>query len=179
MAKNKVKTIGKNTLKSRMKNLLMFLPNMVMLCVNLMVDKRVPRTERALFAAAVIYAIVPFDFIPDMIPFIGQVDDLFLVALTLLRLIDHTDDMVVREHWRGGGDIVALAESAATLAPMLMPKRVARVLLAKVKPTAEGTDLLVKSTKLEPLFVAEPEHRQPDEDDPKQRRRGIREVKSA
>src|SRR3954469_21419907 len=140
--------MGKNKLKSRMKNLLMFLPNMVILSGKLMVDSRVPRTERALFAAAVIYAIVPFDFIPDMIPFIGQVDDLFLVALTLLRLIDHTDDMVVREHWRGGGDIVALAESAATIAPMLMPKRVARVLLAKVKPTAEGTGLLAKGAKL-------------------------------
>ena len=105
----------KSEIKSRMKNLLMFLPNLVMLCLKLMVDKRVPRTERALFAAAVIYAVVPFDFIPDMIPFVGQVDDLFLIALTVLRLIDHTDDMVVREHWRGGGDIVQLAESAATM----------------------------------------------------------------
>ncbi len=146
--------MGNSKLKSRMKNLLMFLPNMVLLCLKLMVDKRVPRTERALFAAAVIYAVVPFDFIPDMIPFVGQVDDLFLIALTLLRLIDHTDDMIVREHWRGGGDIVALAESAATIAPMLMPKRVARVLLAKVKPTAEGPGLLAKGAKLEPILVA-------------------------
>ena len=146
--------MGKNQLKSRMKNLLMFLPNMVMLCLKLMVDKRVPRTERALFAAAVIYAVVPFDFIPDMIPFVGQVDDLFLIALTVLRLIDRTDDMVVREHWRGGGDIVQLAESAATIAPLLMPKRVAQVLLAKVKPTAEGTGLLAKGAKLEPVLVA-------------------------
>src|ERR1044072_679641 len=129
--------MGKLKLKSRMKNLLMFLPNMVSLCVRLMVDARVPKTERALFASAVIYAIIPFDFLPDMIPFIGQVDDLFVIALTLLRLIDHTDDLVVCERWRGGGDIVALAESAAKLAPMLMPKRVARVLQARVKPTAE------------------------------------------
>src|SRR4030095_8180749 len=162
--------MGKLKLKSRMKNLLMFLPNMVALCARLMVDKRVPITERALFAAAVIYAIIPFDVMPDMIPFIGQVDDLFLVALTLLRLIDHTDDLVVREHWRGGGDIVALAQSAAKLAPVLMPKRVARLLLARVKPTDEGTGLLLKSTKLEPLLVAEPERRQPEEDEHKQRR---------
>src|SRR5437870_12102976 len=102
-------------LKSRLKNLLMFLPNMVMLCARLMVDSRVPRVERALFAAAVIYAIIPFDFIPDMLPFVGQIDDLFLIFLTVLRLIDRTDDTVVREHWRGGGDIVQLAESAATI----------------------------------------------------------------
>ena len=162
MGKNSVKKIGNKTLKSRMKNLLMFLPNMVVLSAKLMVDSRVPRTERALFAGAVIYAIIPFDFIPDMIPFIGQVDDLFLVALTLLRLIDRTDDIVVREHWRGGGDIVQLAESAATLAPLLMPKRVARVLLAKVKPTSEGTGLLASAARLEPVLMETPEREQPD-----------------
>ena len=176
--------MSKLKLKSRMKNLLMFLPNMVALCARLMVDKRVPKTERALFAAAVIYAIIPLDFIPDMIPFVGQVDDLFLIALTLLRLIDRSDDLVVREHWRGGGDIVALAESAATIAPVLMPKRVARVLLAKVKPTAEGTGLLLKSTKFEPLLVVEPERQEPDRErgrkkEPPADRRRIREVKSA
>jgi uncharacterized membrane protein YkvA (DUF1232 family) len=149
-------------LKQRMKGLLLFLPNMVILCAKLMVDPRVPRTERALFAAAVIYAIIPFDFIPDMIPFVGQIDDLFLISLTLLRLIDRTDDLVVREHWRGGGDIVALAESAATVAPLLIPRRISRVLLSRVKPTAEGTGLLVNASKFEPLLVEVPE-RIPDQ----------------
>src|ERR1041384_3685752 len=142
---------SKLELKSRMKNLLMFFPNMVALTARMMVDSRVPRTERALFAAAVIYAIIPFDFLPDMIPFVGQIDDLFLIALTLLRLIDRTDDKVVREHWRGGGDVVALARAVAKLAPSLMPRRVARVLMARVKPTAEGAGLLLKGTKLEPV----------------------------
>jgi len=144
-------------LKSRMKNLLMFLPNMVIFSARLMVDSRVPRTERALFAAAVIYAIIPFDFIPDMLPFIGQVDDIFLISLTLLRLIDRTDDRIVREHWRGGGDIVQLAESVATVAPLLIPRRISRVLLSKVKPTAEGSGLLVNASKFEPLLVEVPE----------------------
>jgi uncharacterized membrane protein YkvA (DUF1232 family) len=155
--------MAKLELKSRMKNLLMFLPNMVILCCKLMVDKRVPRTERALLAGAVIYAIIPFDFIPDMIPFVGQVDDLFLISLTLLRLIDRTDDMVVREHWRGGGDVVQLAESVATIAPLLMPRRIARVLIAKVRPTAEGSGLLMNAAKFEPVLVETPEQeQQPD-----------------
>src|SRR5437016_2249150 len=152
--------MSRGELKSRMRNLLMFLPNMVILCARLMVDSRVPRTERALFAAAVIYAIIPFDFIPDMIPFVGQVDDLFLISLTLLRLIDRTDDTIVREHWRGGGDVVQLAESVATIAPLLMPRRIARVLIAKVKPTAEGSGLLVNASKFEPLMVEVPERGQ-------------------
>jgi len=151
--------MAKGELKSRMKNLLMFLPNMIMLSMRLMADSRVPRTERALFAAAIIYAIIPFDFIPDMLPFIGQVDDIFLISLTLLRLIDRTDDRIVREHWRGGGDIVQLAESVVTVAPLLIPRRISRVLLSKVKPTAEGSGLLVNASKFEPLLVEVPERR--------------------
>ncbi len=149
--------MSKIELKSRMKNLLMFLPNMIVLCARLMLDSRVPRTERALFAAALIYAIIPFDFIPDMIPFVGQIDDAFLISMTLLRLIDRTDDRIVREHWHGGGDIVQLAESVATVAPLLIPRRISRVLLAKVKPTAEGSGLLVNASKFEPLLVEVPE----------------------
>src|SRR4029077_4431905 len=103
------------------------------------------------------YAIIPFDFIPDMIPFVGQIDDLFLISMTVLRLIDRTDDRIVREHWRVGGDIVALAESAATVAPLLIPRRISRVLLSRVRPTAEGTGLLVNASKFEPLLVEVPE----------------------
>src|SRR5438309_4612232 len=170
---------SKVELKSRMKNLLMFFPNMVILTARLMVDSRVPRTERALFAAALIYAIIPFDFIPDMIPFVGQIDDLFLISMTVLRLIDRTDDRVVREHWRGGGDIVALAESAATVAPLLIPRRISRALISKVRPTAEGTGLLVNASKFEPLMVEVPEQNQKSGLKEAPRRRAARDKKSA
>lgn len=123
--------------KRRMKNLLMFLPNMIALCGRLMTDGRVPRTEKLLFAGAILYAIMPLDFIPDMLPFIGQVDDAYLIALTLVRLINRTDERVVREHWRGGGDIAQLADAVATLAPKILPQRIERVLSARV----EGSDI--------------------------------------
>ncbi len=120
-------------LKSRMSNFLMFLPNMLKLLGKLLTDARVPLAEKALFAAAIVYVIVPLDFIPDVFPFIGQVDDLYLVALTLLRLLNRTDEDVLRRHWDGGGDIVKLADSIAGIAPLLLPKRVTRVLSAKVE----------------------------------------------
>ena len=120
-------------LKSRMKNLLMFLPNMVLLCSRLLTDPRVPRTEKALVAGAIIYAIIPFDLIPDMIPFVGQLDDAYLISLTLLRLVDRTDPNVLREHWNGGGDIVQLAESMVTLGAKLLPRRIRRILTARVE----------------------------------------------
>jgi uncharacterized membrane protein YkvA (DUF1232 family) len=119
--------------KRRMKNLLLFVPNMVLLCLRLMVDSRVPRTERVLVAGAVVYAIIPFDLIPDMIPFIGQVDDAYLIAITLLRLMDRTDANILREHWRGGGDIVQLVEAMAMIAGKLLPRSIRRILSSRVE----------------------------------------------
>ena len=150
----------KSESKLRMRNFLMFLPNLVMLCGRLLTDKRVPTAEKALFAGAIIYAIMPLDFIPDVLPFIGQVDDIYLISLTLMRLITRTDESVVRKHWSGGGDIVALTDSIARLAPSLLPKRVTRVLSSKVELAPTGQKLLDLKKNKESLVVEIP---QPEE----------------
>ena len=126
--------------RSRLKNLLLFIPNMVLLCGRLLTDARVPKTEKALVAGAIVYAIVPLDLIPDMIPFVGQIDDAYLIAITLLRLIDRTDPKVVREHWNGGGDVVQLVEAMAMMTAKFLPKRIRRVLTSKVEiaPKKDG-----------------------------------------
>ena len=116
-----------------MKNLLLFVPNLLLLCARLMVDPRVPKTERVLVAGAILYALIPFDFIPDMLPFVGQVDDAYLISMTLLRLMTVTDPRVVRQHWRGGGDVVELVGSMALIAGKLLPKRIRRVLTSQVE----------------------------------------------
>lgn len=142
-------------LKRRMKNLLMFLPNMLHLCGRLMTDRRVPRTEKLLLAGAIIYAVSPLDLIPDMIPFVGQIDDVYLIALTLLRLINRTDARVVREHWRGGGDIIELAGAVAELAPKLLPKRINRVLTSHVEtgPGKLSVESLRSKEASRPLLI--------------------------
>jgi uncharacterized membrane protein YkvA (DUF1232 family) len=138
-------------MKGRMKNLLMFIPNMVLLCGRLLTDSRVPRTEKVLVAGAIIYAIIPFDLIPDMIPFVGQLDDAYLIAITLMRLMDRTDARVLREHWNGGGDIVQLVEAMATLSAKLLPKRIRRVLTSRVEVSQKKKDGKLLPT---PLLVA-------------------------
>jgi uncharacterized membrane protein YkvA (DUF1232 family) len=124
--------MAKLEIRKRMKNLLTFLPNLVRLCGRLLKDSRVPTTEKVLVAAAIIYAIAPLDFLPDFIPFLGQVDDAYLIALTLLRLINRTDESIVREHWSGGSNIRQLTESLAELAPRVLPQRIVRVLSSRV-----------------------------------------------
>lgn len=120
-------------LKSRLTNLVLIIPNLLLLCARLMTDGRVPAKERLLVAGAIVYAFVPLDFIPDMLPFVGQVDDVYLIALTLLRLMSVTDPRVVREHWRGGGDVVELIGAAALLAARLLPTKIRRVLTSQVE----------------------------------------------
>src|SRR6266550_9257078 len=141
--------------RRRLKNLLLFIPNMLMLCASLLTDSRVPATERALLAGAIVYAIIPFDLIPDMIPFVGQVDDAYLIALTLLRLMERTDPKVVREHWRGGGDVVELVGAAAVIAAKFLPQRIRRVLTSRVE-VAPGKLEDLKSIP-RPLLVVRPE----------------------
>ena len=140
-------------LRSRMTNLLLIIPNLLLLCTRLMVDSRVPAKERLLVAGAIVYALMPLDFIPDMLPFVGQVDDAYLVALTLLRLMTVADPRVVREHWRGGGDVVELVGATALIAARLLPKKIRRVLTAKVEAPDRPSG---KDDTKAPLLVEKP-----------------------
>lgn len=138
--------------RRRMKNLLLFIPNMLLLCARLLADPRVPKTEKALVAGAIVYALIPFDLIPDLLPFIGQVDDAYLIALTLLRLADRTDPKIVREHWRGGGDVVELIGAVALFAAKFLPPKIRRVLTSRVE--ASPSELKLSKGIPKPLLVA-------------------------
>ena len=144
--------MSESSLRSRMKNLLLFVPNLVLLCGRLMVDPRVPTKERVLVAGAISYAFVPFDLIPDMSPFVRQADDAYLIALSLLRLATVTDPRVVRQHWRGGGDVVELIGATAMIASKLLPKKIRRVLTAHVEATG-----MEKNLRATPVLVERPE----------------------
>lgn len=144
----------RSELKGRLKSFVMFLPNMVTLLARLLKDARVPTAEKALFVAAIVYVISPLDFIPDVFPFIGQVDDLYVVALTLLRLINRTDETVVRQLWPGGGDIVALSDSIANIAPKFLPRRISRVITSRVELAPAG-NILRGVTKRDEAVVRE------------------------
>jgi uncharacterized membrane protein YkvA (DUF1232 family) len=151
-------------LRSRMRNLLMFIPNLVLLSGRLMVDPRVPAKERILVAGAIAYAILPLDLLPDMLPFVGQIDDAYLISLTLLRLLTVAEPAIVREHWRGGGDVVELIGSTALLAAKLLPPRIRRVLTAQVedpravrgRSSKRATPLLVERPEVQPTNESRP-----------------------
>ena len=67
-------------------------------------------------AALVLYALSPIDFIPDFIPFIGEVDDVFVIVMALQRLISNAGRAVVADHWMGEpGELSALNGIAGSM----------------------------------------------------------------
>ena len=67
----------------------------------MMLDRRVSVLDRLLVGAAIAYVISPLDIIPDVLPVIGQVDDVMVLAAVLTRLFEHAGRDVILSHWRG------------------------------------------------------------------------------
>jgi uncharacterized membrane protein YkvA (DUF1232 family) len=117
----------------KMRELLLFIPNLMKLLYDLLRDPRVSQADKAILAGVIMYVIVPIDIIPDFIPFVGMIDDSYLIAISLLRLLNRADRNVVLEHWRGDIDIKTLVESIANIAGYLMPERIRNVLHGRIE----------------------------------------------
>jgi uncharacterized membrane protein YkvA (DUF1232 family) len=76
-------------------------PRYLSLLFGLLRDSRVALIDRALVIGALVYLVSPLDVLPDVIPILGQIDDLFLVVTSVSRLIDRTSRDVILSHWRG------------------------------------------------------------------------------
>jgi uncharacterized membrane protein YkvA (DUF1232 family) len=85
-----------------------FIPDCIVLCGRLLGDRRVPRRKKALIVALTGYLALPFDLVPDFIPVAGQLDDVVIVALVLRRLLRGGGEPLVREHWPGPENSLAL-----------------------------------------------------------------------
>ena len=56
-------------------------------------DKETPRHVQAALLGAIAYFILPFDFIPDMLPVLGYTDDAAVLATAIRLVASHiTDD---------------------------------------------------------------------------------------
>jgi uncharacterized membrane protein YkvA (DUF1232 family) len=104
----------------RIRHLVKGIPHFLLLLARLIADARVTAVDKGILAAAFAYTLTPIDLIPDFIPFIGQVDDLFLLALAIDRLISNAGADLVRAHWSGPEEaLVLLCGSLEDLADRL------------------------------------------------------------
>lgn len=83
------------------KELLDAVPNSVKLMARVVTDSRTPAFPKILAGAAVLYTALPFDLIPDVIPLVGQVDDIVVLYVAIDWLLANTDEAVLLEHWDG------------------------------------------------------------------------------
>jgi uncharacterized membrane protein YkvA (DUF1232 family) len=109
--------------KRWMKEALLAFPRMVKLVGRLIRDPRVPRRAKAFALLALGYVVSPIDLIPDMIPVVGETDDILIVVLALHRLIRSAGHEVVEELWDGPQDILEIVEHAVDIAAGLVPAR--------------------------------------------------------
>lgn len=100
----------------RLKELWMFLPQLLKLLYALLRDPRVPPRNKAIVAVVAGYLLLPFDIIPDFIPLIGQADDLVLVAFALDQILNRVPEDIVREHWEGDDDVLEVVREVLEVA---------------------------------------------------------------
>ncbi len=97
---------------STLGDLVLLLPDFTILLLRLLRDGRVPLLEKTIALAGVGYVLSPIDVLPAIVlgP-VGWLDDLFIVAACLSRLLNHVHPDVVRFHWSGRGDALEAIQS--------------------------------------------------------------------
>ncbi len=104
------------------------LPNYVRLLGGLLMDRRVSMVDKLIVGGAIAYIVMPIDLIPDFIPFLGEVDDVFILVLALQRLVANAGRSVLLAHWSGAAEDLAdlnLREALAAAA-FFLPRRLRR-----------------------------------------------------
>ena len=104
------------------------IPNFLRLLYGLVTDSRVNNVDKLVVAGAIAYILLPLDLVPDFIPFIGEVDDVFLLILALQRLINNAGRAVVTSYWAGDpAELTSLnLERVLAACAFFLPRRMRR-----------------------------------------------------
>jgi len=114
--------------QTSLKEFALIAPRLVKLLARLMRDPRVPSRSKAILVLTAGYLVSPLDVIPDMVPGIGQLDDLVIVAFALDHILNRVPDEVLREHWDGDEDILDVIKQIVDIGAGLVPRWVKRIL---------------------------------------------------
>ena len=104
------------------------LPAFLRLLWGLVTDARVEIVDKLLVAGAIAYIVAPIDLIPDFIPFLGEVDDIFLLVMAIKRLLKNAGRTVLLSHWSGNPEDLRQInlEKVLTAAAFFLPRRIRR-----------------------------------------------------
>lgn len=94
--------------RSAWRELLRFLPDVGRLLMNLARDRRVPLLAKVVAVLGVLYVFSPIDVVPDVVPGVGRLDDLWVATRALRLLFTSAGYDVVHELWEGTDEGFAL-----------------------------------------------------------------------
>jgi uncharacterized membrane protein YkvA (DUF1232 family) len=93
------------------------IPDCAVLIKRLLGDERVPRSRKLILIPLVAYLAMPIDLVPDFVPVAGQLDDAIVVGLALRTVLRGGDRTLLRAHWPGPPESLAVVERFAFGAP--------------------------------------------------------------
>ena len=110
-------------------DLLLFLPDSVVLMSRLLRDDRVPLRAKAFALFGVGYVLSPIDLLPEILfgP-LGFADDLLVAAAALSRIVNHVHPDLVKSHWSGAGDALEVVRRVTSWSETIVGKTVTRFL---------------------------------------------------
>jgi uncharacterized membrane protein YkvA (DUF1232 family) len=114
--------------QTSLKEYALLAPRLIKLLVRLMRDPRVQPRRKALLLVTVGYLVSPIDVIPDMVPGVGQLDDIIIVAFALDHLLNRIPEELVQEHWDGDEDILEVVRHVVEIGAGLVPTWIKRFL---------------------------------------------------
>ena len=109
---------------SGLRDLMLLLPDLTMLMFRLLKDERVAIGDKAIAVLGIGYVLSPIDLLPTfLLGPLGLVDDILVVSATLSRLVNHVHPDVVRTHWSGQGDALAVIQRFCETTERLFTRR--------------------------------------------------------
>lgn len=103
-------------------------PSIGKLVVALLLDPRVPRTNKLLVGAITAYLVDPIGIVPRRLLGLRRINDLILPVVALDILLNGADDQVLRDHWDGDPEVLLSLRKLARRASALAPARVQRII---------------------------------------------------
>jgi uncharacterized membrane protein YkvA (DUF1232 family) len=102
---------------SGFRDLVLLLPDFVVLLSRLARDPQVPPGAKLVAASAVAYVLSPIELLPELLlgPF-GLIDDLLVVAAGVSFLVNRVHPDLVRAHWPGQEDALEWVQAVSSWA---------------------------------------------------------------
>lgn len=120
---------------SGLRDLLLLFPDLAVLLMRLLAEKRVPRGAKWVASLAFAYVLSPIDLLPAVLlgP-LGLLDDLLFVAGALSLIINRVHPDVIRQHWSGQGDALRAIQRVMRFGEAYFGKRVALLFGTGARP---------------------------------------------